>query len=453
MEDTIAAISTAIGEGAISIVRLSGMRAIEIANKIFISRRGNPSTFKTHTIHFGSIGESGKIIDQVMLTVLRAPRTYTTEDMIEINCHGGYLTARSILSLCLSQGARLAEPGEFTKRAFLNGRIDLTQAEAVADLIRAKTERAHTIATYALEGNLSKVVKDQREQLINILAYIEAQIDFPEENLHPNDHKKLILDIDNILHVLRMLLDTERAGKIVREGISVAIVGRPNVGKSSLMNALLGHERSIVTHLPGTTRDTVEEMTNIRGIPVRITDTAGIRKARNIAEEQGVLRSRNALAQNELIIHVIDASRPFSETDYEISDHYNGKLSIVVENKIDLRRRLILPPFFQKMCILRVSSFSCSGIDKLKEEIESLVWKNNVGNSHIEIAINERQSEAIRVSEKHLAQAKQHIIDSESPEIITQSLRIAADTISELIGDISSDDILEKVFSNFCIGK
>src|ERR1035437_1841790 len=311
MEDTIAAISTPIGEGGIAIIRVSGPRAFELADLIFHSLRGKPSEFPSHTIHFGTVGTNGDVIDQVMLSVMRDPRTYTKEDTIEINCHGGLLTARKLLSLCLQNGLRLAEPGEFTKRAFLNGRLDLAQAEAVMDLIQARTERAHAVAVHELRGHFSKKVEDARQLLLTIIAHIEAHIDFPEEGISPDTRESLLRDTRSVLNFLESLLATAREGKILRDGIIVTIVGRPNVGKSSLLNALLGEDRSIVTPIPGTTRDTIEALANIKGIPFLFTDTAGMRRARGRVEAAGIQRTEDAIQRSEIILHVVDASRPF----------------------------------------------------------------------------------------------------------------------------------------------
>ena len=287
-EDTIAAISTPIGEGGIAIIRVSGARAFEVADAMFQSKRGRPSTFPTHTIHFGRIGINGNSVDQVMLSVMRAPRTYTAEDVIEINCHGGTLTARSVLALCLEHGARLAEPGEFTKRAFLNGRLDLTQAEAVMDLIHAKTTRAQTAAVHALEGHLGSRLEQARERLLGIVAHVEAHIDFPEDEIDTGTSAQWLAGTREILNFLNDLLATASEGKILRQGLAITIVGRPNAGKSSLMNALLGEERAIVTPIPGTTRDTIEETANIRGLPVVFIDTAGLREAGDELEVEGM---------------------------------------------------------------------------------------------------------------------------------------------------------------------
>ena len=333
MDDTIAAISTPIGEGGIAIIRLSGPNALAVGDRIFHSREGRVSEFPSHTLHFGTIGKNGEMIDQVMLAVLRAPRTYTKEDTVEINCHGGILTARKILALCLQSGARLAEPGEFTKRAFLNGRLDLTQAEAVMDLIRAKSDRAHTAAIHELEGHLSVKIDQAREKLITILAHIEAHIDFPEEDIAPETRETLLRDTENVLKFIRSLLATAREGKILRDGISVAIVGRPNVGKSSLMNALIGSDRSIVTPVPGTTRDTIEETASISGIPFRLTDTAGMRKTRGTAEKLGVARSRKALDISDIVLLVLDSSKPLSAADRDLIKQCDGKVALLVLNK------------------------------------------------------------------------------------------------------------------------
>ena len=314
MEDTIAAISTPLGAGGIAIVRLSGPRALAVADALFCATRGRPSEFATHTVHHGTIRHDGDLLDEVLLTVMRAPHSYTTEDVVEISCHGGHLTARCILARCLEQGARLAEPGEFTRRAFLNGRIDLTQAEAVMDLIRAKTGRAHLAAANALEGHLARRIEELRDRLISVLAQAEAHIDFPDEDITPDTREKLLAELEAVGEQIKRLLATAHEGRVLREGISVAIIGRPNVGKSSLMNALLGQDRCIVTPVPGTTRDVLEEIANIRGIPVRLTDTAGIRKARGHVEAIGVGRARKTLDSSDLILHVLDISRPFSKT-------------------------------------------------------------------------------------------------------------------------------------------
>jgi tRNA modification GTPase len=452
-EDTIAAISTAVGEGAIAIVRLSGPRAFEISDAIFISSSGRPSEFLTHTIHFGKIGRNGDLIDQVMLSVMRAPRTYTAENVVEINCHGGSLTSRKILAACLNNGARLAEPGEFTKRAFLNGRIDLTQAEAVMDLISAKTDLAHSAAAHTLEGHLAKRVEQMRQQLITTLAHLEAQIDFPEEDISPDTRAKLVRDVDDVIQELRRLLATSREGKILREGVAVAIIGRPNVGKSSLMNVLLGQERSIVAPTPGTTRDTIEETANIRGIPVRFTDTAGIRNARGAVEGIGVARSRNALSASALVLLVLDASRPSSRADRDLAKLSLGKPVVQVLNKIDLPRKLKQPPDFEAVSSAEVSAATGDGIEYLKDLIVDQVWSGRATTNEFNVAINERHSSALSSAINALVSGGEQLKSAAPNEFVSQELRIALDAIGEIVGKTSTEFILDKIFSTFCIGK
>ncbi len=452
-EDTIAAISTPLGEGGIAIVRVSGPRALEIADAIFVSSRGKPSAFPTHTIHLGSIGRNGDRLDQVMLAVMRAPRTYTTEDIIEINSHGGPLIARSILSLCLKHGARLAEPGEFTKRAFLNGRLDLTQAEAVMDLISAKTDRAQSAATRALEGHLSRQIEQARQQLLTIIAHIEAHIDFPDEGIAPDTCEKLLADTVRVTEFLQSLLATAHDGKILRHGFPVTIVGRPNAGKSSLMNVLLGHERMIVTPVAGTTRDTVEEIANIGGLPVRFTDTAGIRSTRGTVERLGVERSLQSLDVCELVLHILDVSRSFSRKDFELARHYAGKPAIHVLNKIDLPRKLKLPDSFPAQQIIDVSCKTSDGLDNLKEVIRNTASVNALDSHGFDVAVNERQAAVLSCAIKSLTGGINEMRRQTAPELTAQQLRLALDAIGEIVGKTATEDILSRIFSTFCIGK
>lgn len=453
MDDTIAAISTPIGEGGIAIIRLTGPNALAVGDRIFHSREGRVSEFPSHTLHFGTIGQNGEMIDQVMLAVLRAPRTYTKEDTVEINCHGGVLTARKILALCLQSGTRLAEPGEFTKRAFLNGRLDLTQAEAVMDLIRAKSDRAHTAAIHELEGHLSAKIDRARENLITILAHIEAHIDFPEEDIAPETREILIRDTEAILGFVRSLLATAHEGKVLREGISVAIVGRPNVGKSSLMNALIGSDRSIVTPVPGTTRDTIEETASLSGVPFRLTDTAGIRKTRGTAEQIGVSRSRKALESSEIVLLVLDSSKPLSVADRELLDQTNIKNTLLIVNKIDLATRLRIPEQFAGIGRVEVSAIHGTGLQALRDKLVNLAYSGNVGTTHVDVAINERQSTLLQNAEKYLTESIVLFRLNQPFEVIAQELRRCLSTIGEITGKTATEDILSKIFSTFCIGK
>lgn len=453
MEDTIAAISTPIGEGGIAIIRCSGPRAFEVAEHLFHSPRGRVSEFPSHTLHFGTIGSNGDVIDQVMLAVMRAPRTYTKEDTVEINCHGGVFTARKILALCLQNGARLAEPGEFTKRAFLNGRLDLTQAEAVMDLIRAKSDRAHAAAIHELEGHLSTRINQARDKLLTILAHIEAHIDFPEDDIGPEVRADLLRGTEGVSTFLQSLLATAREGKILREGISVAIVGRPNVGKSSLLNALVGRDRSIVTPVPGTTRDTVEESACIGGIPFRFADTAGIRQSRGTAEKEGVIRSRKILESSEIVLHVRDASRAVTVADSELASMCRDKHTILVLNKTDLPQRLRLPAELAQAACIRVSALTGDGLDTLRDKLVELAYSGAVGSAEVDVTINERQGAALEVAYNSLTLAYHMFTGSEPLEVISQQLHRALDSIGEVVGKTSTDDLLDRVFSTFCIGK
>jgi tRNA modification GTPase len=453
MEDTIAAISTPIGEGGIAIVRMSGAYALAVADSIFVSKRGRPSSFPTHTIHFGRVCQNGNSVDQVMLSVMRAPRTYTTEDVVEINCHGGMLTARSVLALCLQHGARLAGPGEFTKRAFLNGRLDLAQAEAVMDLITAKTTRAHMAAEHALEGHLSQRIEEARDKLLGVVAHIEAHIDFPEDDIDPGKRSRWLADTRDVKKFLKHLLATASDGKVLRQGLAITIVGRPNAGKSSLMNALLGEDRAIVTAIPGTTRDTIEEVTSIRGIPVRLTDTAGIRKPRGTVEAIGIDRSRISLARSDLVLHVLDGSRLFSAEDHRLTMLSKGKRVLQVINKIDLPQRLEVPVNIQTLGSVRVSATNGDGLERLKELIESIAFSGTPNGHSLDVVVNERQADALRRAINSLTESVYELESDSSCEIVSQQLRIGLNAIGEVVGRTTTEDILTKIFSSFCIGK
>jgi tRNA modification GTPase len=449
--DTIAAISTPLGEGGIAIIRISGPKSLEIADKIFVSARKKPSKLPTHTIHFGAIGRNGDLVDHVMLSVMRAPRTYTREDTVEINCHGGILPAKKILQLALENGARLAEPGEFTKRAFLNGRIDLAQAEAVMDLIRARTERALHAAAHQLDGSLSKKVNAARDSLITTLAHIEAHIDFPDEDIAPDTRESLKNSCESVKNLLEALLKTADEGKILRHGIKIAIVGRPNVGKSSVMNALLAHERSIVTPIAGTTRDVVEDFANIRGIPVHLSDTAGIRNARGQIEKIGVERSHKSLEISDLVLHVVDGSRQFYASDRHLAELVAKKSTILVINKIDLGKKIRIPEKFSKS-VVEISAKTGEGIEQLKDKIFEIA-ASGVGSADADVTVNARHADALRRGIGALDEAILQMKREEELEIIASTLRQALDAVGEIVGKTTTEDILDKIFSTFCIGK
>jgi tRNA modification GTPase len=346
LDDTIAAIATPLGEGGLAVVRFSGPQALAIADKSFLPVGKNslkPSAAATHTIQFGKIVRGKKTVDEVLLAVLRAPRTFTREDTVEITCHGGLLPAKLVLDTLLENGARPAEPGEFTRRAFLSGRIDLAQAEAVADLIHSRTELSLAAANEQLAGKLSQRINELRDEMMKTLAHVEAHIDFPDEDISPDTKEQLLKRLEHGMAFMDELLRTANEGQILRRGIRAAIVGRPNAGKSSLLNQLLGHDRAIVSPIPGTTRDTIEETANIRGLPVVFIDTAGLREARDEIEQEGVRRSRESLVRAEFILHVLDAGEPLTSADEKYFAEFAGKKRILVVNKIDLPRKLELP--------------------------------------------------------------------------------------------------------------
>jgi len=484
LEDTIAAIATPLGEGGLAVVRLSGAQALSIADRCFRPVGKNslsPSAAPTHTLQFGKIVRDEKVMDEVLLAVLRAPRTFTREDTVEISCHGGLLPAKLVLDTLLAQGARLAEPGEFTKRAFLHGRIDLAQAEAVADLIHSRTELALAAANEQLAGKLSQRINRLRDDLMHTLAHVEAHLDFPEEDIAPDTKAQLQQRLADGLAYMEELLSTANEGQILRRGIRAAIVGRPNAGKSSLLNQLLGHDRAIVSHLPGTTRDTIEETANIRGLPVVFIDTAGLREAQDELEREGIRRSRASLAQAELILHVLDASEPLTDADEKYLAEFAGKQRILVRNKTDLPVKLELPPERRSPTRLdserrpraRLESYATEkhagsetgapivdvccltglGIESLKDAIKNLVWSGEIKAGMLQVAINSRHQDALNRARLATRQAAEALAGEATLELVAMDLRIAANAVGEIVGKTTTEDLLDSIFSTFCIGK
>lgn len=452
--DTIAAISTPIGEGGLAVVRLSGPEALQIGGKSFKpfgTRSSAPEDAHSHTIHYGRVEHLGKVIDEVMLAVFRAPRTFTREDMVEISCHGGVLPAKLILDTLLASGARLAEPGEFTKRAFLNGRIDLAQAEAVADLIHARTEAALEAANEQLAGKLSRRIEELREEMVKTLAHIEAHIDFPDEDISPDTKEQLLARLERGVVFMDLLLRTASEGQILRRGVRAVIIGRPNAGKSSLLNQLLGRERAIVSPIPGTTRDTIEETANIRGIPVVFVDTAGLREAHDVIEAEGIRRSHESLARAELILHVLDNSELLSAEDERYLRECSERKRIVVVNKMDLPARMALPE--GSFPSVRVSCTTSEGIETLKDAIKNAVWSGQVGGEMLEVMINSRHQEALQRARQHTVNCIEAFRAGETIELPAMDLRIAVNAIGEIVGKTTTEDILDSIFSQFCIGK
>jgi len=457
-DDTIAAVATPIGEGGLAVVRLSGANAFSIADKIFApvgKNSSKPSAAATHTIQYGKIVRAGNSIDEVLLAVLRAPRTFTREDTVEISCHGGILPAKLVLDAALAGGARLAEPGEFTKRAFLNGRIDLAQAEAVADLIHARTELALAAANEQLAGKLSQRINLLRDDLMHALAHIEAYIDFPEEGLEEETKDELLSRFDKGIAFMDELLRTADEGRILRRGIRAAIIGRPNAGKSSLLNQLLGHDRAIVSHIAGTTRDTIEETASIRGLPVVFIDTAGLREARDEIEQEGIRRSRESLQRAEFILHVLDASEPLTDADKKFLAEFENKKRIFVLNKIDLPKKLELPPELvtPHSPLVSVSCTNGDGIEQLKDAIKNLVWSGAINAGNLQVTINSRHQDALNRARTAAQTARDALAAGSALEFVAFDLRIAANAVGEVVGKTATEDLLDIVFSTFCIGK
>jgi tRNA modification GTPase len=455
LQDTIAAISTALGEAGIGIVRLSGKKSLEIADKIFLGQgQSRPADFKSYSMHYGKIVDGQKIIDEVILTVMRAPRSYTRQDVVEINCHGGRLSLSKILGLVLKQGCRLADPGEFTKRAFLNGRIDLAQAEAVIDVIRAKTDSALKISLGQLNGGLSSQINRIRRGLINILAVLEASIDFPEEGIPAEDLTRIAFDLAAESARLKALLSHASEGRILREGLHIVICGKPNVGKSSLLNALLKKERAIVTSVAGTTRDTIEELIDIKGIPVRIADTAGILKPRNLIEEKAVRLARRQIHQADLVVILFDASHKLSQQDRELIKEVKNKKTIAVINKIDLKSSIekneIIRNFPQT---LELAAKSGKNLNLLEDAFYDFVYQGQWPDPELMLVSNLRHIQALQEAKDLMAQG-QVVLEKKQPlELVAQTLKDACICLDDILGKNFSADLLNKIFTDFCIGK
>jgi tRNA modification GTPase len=468
--DTIVAISTPLGEGGIGIVRASGKDAVIIVDKLFSSpREKRLAEEQSHRLTYGFIRDplTGITIDEVLVSVMRAPHTYTKEDVVEINCHGGMLPLRTILELVLKHGARLAEPGEFTKRAFLHGRLDLSQAEAVIDIIRAKTDESRMIALKQLSGGLSEKIVSLRDRLLSSCAHIEAYIDFPEDDIEPASKDTLLREIREIQGKLLLLSKSFDEGRFFREGLRVAIVGRPNVGKSSLLNALLNRDRAIVTEMPGTTRDVLEEYLNIKGLPVRIMDTAGIRETHEMAEREGVMRSLRALDDADIVIGLVDGTFALSDQDRKVLGRIKEKNSIIAINKSDLIPAGGLESSLRGYSerIVRISARSGAGLDNLKDLVVqvSMVNSRSLTGGRLTTVISSNETDGVMVTNVRHKVAIDHAIDAlnrasdaftnQPLEITAIEMRDALDRLGEIVGAVTTEDILDRIFSEFCIGK
>ena len=461
LDDTIVAISTPVGEGGIGIVRLTGKDSLPIADKIFKSKDNKlPSEFESYTTHYGHIvcrsDAQCEVIDEVILTVMRAPKSYTKEDIIEINCHGGITPLRRVLELVLSLEARLAQPGEFTKRAFLNGRIDLTQAESVLDIIRSKTDTSLRTAMSQLEGDFSKKVKDLRLRLIDLHGHVEASIDFPEEDIDILSNCGIEQETGKIIKELKALVDSADRGRILMEGVSTVICGKPNVGKSSLMNSLMRQRRVIVSHIPGTTRDAIEEIININGIPLRIIDTAGITETDDFLTKEGVERSRHHMESADLVLFLLDGSQQLCKNDKAIMNEIKDKKVIVVVNKTDLPKRLKIDKIKKVLHdkkIIEISVAKKKNLKRLEDIISEMVWGGQVSADHTSLVTNARHKALLIQSKNTLERLLRNLRKRISSEFIALDTKEAIESLSEITGETVDIDILDKIFSKFCIGK
>ncbi len=457
-EDTISAIATAIGEGGIGIVRISGKSALETAENIFHAANGKKlSDLESHHAVYGRILDTkGKLVDEALALVMRSPHSYTMEDVVELQCHGGKAALRQVLALTYQAGARPAERGEFTKRAFLNGRLDLMQAQAVMDIVQARTDSALRAAAGNLSGKFSDKINEIRREILSIIAHLEAVIDFPEEDLEHLETDTIRKQVVSLQAMLRKILETARQGRILREGLMTAIIGRPNVGKSSLLNFLLRTERAIVTDVPGTTRDSIEEYADIGGVPLRIIDTAGIHATEDTVERIGVEKSREYVKQAELLLVLFDSSQELTEEDREILSLLEGKKAVLLLNKCDLPQKITEKLFQEKYPqypVLSVSTKSGEGSEALRR----VIWEQAFGTVPKEgetaLVRDEREAEILRRSARHLEEAVETIDRSMSADFISIDLRSAWELLGELTGETAGEDILNEIFSRFCIGK
>jgi len=452
--DTIAAISTPRGEGGIGIIRISGDKSFEILDKIFNTKNPNRD-LGFYKFNYGFIHDNGKIVDEVMAVRMKAPKTYTCEDVVEINCHGGHLISEKVLELVLKNGAKHAEQGEFTKRAFMNGRIDLSQAEAVMDIIQGKTEKSISLSLEQLRGDLRDKIGSFKKALLDVTAHVNVVLDYPEEGIDDPLPSNLRENLENVYAEADRLISSYDKGKKIKEGIKTVIAGKPNVGKSTLLNSLLKEERAIVTHIPGTTRDVIEEIINIKGIPLVLTDTAGIRKTEDIVENIGVEKSKKFIENADLVLLVLDASRELESEDREVIQEIqnNNKKTIVLLNKIDLERKIELDEFGLEN-ILEISAKDNIGIEDMEERIYSYIVEEKVEDSSEKLIItNIRHKTALEKTKDAIRNIFETIDVGMPMDLISVDLKEALDSLSEITGEISSEDILDHVFGNFCVGK
>lgn len=459
-DDTIVAIATVLGEGSIGVIRISGPDALSIGNKIFTAKV-NKVWYKedNYKLVYGHVVEpnTGEIIDEVLLSVMRGPKSFTAEDVIEISCHGGIVPLRRVLEVVLKNGARLAEPGEFSKRAFVNGRLDLAQAESIIDLIRAKTDAGAKMAINQLGGKLSQRVRDLQNQVLGLLAKIEAMIDFPEDDIPEESLAQMSLECQGMIKEIDHLLDHAASGKIYREGLKTVIVGKPNVGKSSLLNALLQEQRAIVTDIPGTTRDVIEEVFSIKGIPLKLMDTAGLRETQDLVEKIGVEKSRELLNQADLVLLVLDASTGLSKEDIKIMNLIKDQKVLILINKIDLVANSIdskeLKEAINFSEIIEISAQKEIGLDNLEEAIFNLVVEGKLTAAESIVVSNTRHKHALERAKYHLIEANKALVEYIPADLVSIDLKSAWEILGEITGNSVTEDLIDRIFSDFCIGK
>lgn len=452
--DTIVAISSALGEGAIGIIRMSGSEAFEVLDQIFISP--SDALFEDKKMVYGKIVKDGMVIDEVMATKMFAPRTYTRENLVEIYCHGGIVPMREILNLILLKGVRMANKGEFTQRAFLNGRIDLAQAESIMDLIGAKTKRGFDLAINQLEGHLSSKIKGLRSKLIALMAEVEVSIDYPEEDIEEITYPQIAEALSGVKQALEALYASSKSGRIIRDGLKTVIVGKPNVGKSSLMNALLKDSRAIVTEIPGTTRDVIEEFMNVAGIPIKLVDTAGIRETDDVVEKIGVEKSKRYFNDADLIIFVLNASEPLSEEDLELMDLLKDKHAIVIINKTDLPIAIDeahIQSVLQDKRIIRTSVHHEIGIDDIENAITHMILGSEVSVNQNELVTNARHASLLEVALKNVTDAIEATQNGLPYDFIEVDIKNAIEHLGNITGESVEEDLLNNIFGNFCLGK
>lgn len=450
MDDTITAISTALGVGAISIIRVSGKEAISIVNKIF--KGHNLMNVESHTIHYGKIVDHEEIIDEVLVTVMKSPKTFTREDVVEINCHGGISTTQKVLELLLINGCRLAEPGEFSKRAFLNGRIDLQEAEGTMDLISAKTEEQRKIAINKMEGKVSKLIRNIRDKLVRLLSNIAINIDYPEyEDIEVVTNQRIQSEIEIVENDILKIIKESKNGLILQNGIKTVIVGKPNVGKSSLLNNLLEEDKAIVTDIAGTTRDIVEGTINIDGIPLNIIDTAGIRKTDDIVEKIGVEKSIQLLDQADLVLFVLNNNEEISKDELEILDQIKDKNYIVVINKIDLPMKLSLK--FNTPFIIKMSNLEKTGLEDLKNAIKKMFDLEQIETSDFTYLTNSKDIAILKKALKGIKDIQNSIIQNVPIDMLEIDIKEIWNLLGEITGDTYEDELIDNIFKNFCLGK